>query len=143
EAAELLIEHLRIFVLEDKSQEDGAAGGVAEDPELARMLSRPVEELELSVRAANCLKAASIRTLGDLVSRTEGEMLQFHNFGKKSLDEIKAILDTMGLTLGMTGVPASAMTATATAVAEDEDEEAEEGEEDEEAYEEDEEEESE
>ena len=57
--------------------------------------------MELSVRAANCLKAAEISTIGELVSRTEPEMLAFHNFGKKSLDEIKAILETMGLSLGM------------------------------------------
>lgn len=101
EAAGLLIEHLRIFVQQDKIQDDGAAGGQPEDPEMARLLSRPVEELELSVRAANCLKAANIRTIGDLVARDEHEMLQFHNFGKKSLDEIKSILETMGLSLGM------------------------------------------
>jgi DNA-directed RNA polymerase subunit alpha len=53
------------------------------------------------VRAANCLKAADIRTIGDLVTRTEAEMLSFHNFGRKSLDEIKSILETMGLSLGM------------------------------------------
>lgn len=66
-----------------------------------KTLSRPVEELELSVRAANCLKAASIKLIGDLVVRSEPEMLGFHNFGKKSLDEIKSILETMGLGLGM------------------------------------------
>jgi DNA-directed RNA polymerase subunit alpha len=101
EAANLLIEHLKILV--DQHQEDaGLRGGPGEDdPELMRTLSRPVEELELSVRAANCLKAANIRTIGDLVVRDEAEMLKFHNFGKKSLDEIKAILDTLGLELGM------------------------------------------
>ena len=81
----------------------------AEDPELVRMLSRAVDELELSVRAANCLKAANIRTIGALVAREESEMLQFHNFGKKSLDEIKSLLESMGLTLGMK-VPASVLT---------------------------------
>jgi DNA-directed RNA polymerase subunit alpha len=65
------------------------------------MLSRPVDELELSVRAANCLKSANIRTIGELVARSETEMLQFHNFGKKSLDEIIALLESMNLTLGM------------------------------------------
>ncbi len=100
EAAELLIEHLRVFIQHGSEQE--TTTGMAEgDPELARLMSRPVEELELSVRAANCLKAANIRTIGDLVARDESEMLQFHNFGKKSLDEIKAILASMGLSLGM------------------------------------------
>jgi DNA-directed RNA polymerase subunit alpha len=107
EASELLIEHLRIFIQQDKEQADGAASGSVEDPELARTLARPVEELELSVRAANCLKAANIRTIGDLVARDESEMLQFHNFGQKSLDEIKSILDAMGLSLGMTSGAAS------------------------------------
>jgi len=64
-------------------------------------MARPVEELELSVRAANCLRAAEIKTIGDLVSKGEPEMLAFHNFGKKSLDEIKVILESMSLSLGM------------------------------------------
>lgn len=101
EAAGLLIEHLRIFVKQDTVEGAGAGGEGPEDPELARKLARNVDELELSVRAANCLKAANIRTIGDLVQREESEMLQFHNFGKKSLDEIKSILDSMGLELGM------------------------------------------
>ncbi len=101
EAAELIIEHLRIFVHQERKDSDDARGGQPEDPELARKLGRPVEELELSVRAANCLKAANIRTIGDLIARTEAEMLQFHNFGKKSLDEINVILETLGLHLGM------------------------------------------
>jgi DNA-directed RNA polymerase subunit alpha len=101
EAADLLIEHLRIFTLQTGDASDDASGGAAEDPEFQRLMSRPVDELELSVRAANCLKAANIRSIRDLVSREESEMLQFHNFGKKSLDEIKAILETLGLHLGM------------------------------------------
>ncbi len=101
EAAELLTEHLKIFV-QQESEESGEMGGTApEDQELAQALSRPVEELELSVRAAHCLKAANIHTIGDLVVRSENEMLQFPNFGKKSLDEIKAILQSMNLSLGM------------------------------------------
>lgn len=106
EASQLLIDHLRIFVRHDA--EGSAAGGElgAEDPEFVRLLMRPIDELELSVRAANCLKAASIRTVGALVVRQESEMLQFHNFGKKSLDEIKALLETMGLHLGMKVSPA-------------------------------------
>lgn len=91
EASNLLIDHLKIFVKQDR-EDGGLSGGEGgEDPELVRMLSRSVDELELSVRAANCLKAANIRTIGQLVVREESEMLQFHNFGKKSLDEIKSI----------------------------------------------------
>lgn len=102
EAADLLIEHLRILVTQHKEDAVPEGAGGIEDPELARKLGRPVEELELSVRAANCLKSANIRTIGDLVKRTEAEMLQFHNFGKKSLDEIRGVLETLGLELGMT-----------------------------------------
>jgi DNA-directed RNA polymerase subunit alpha len=101
EAADLLIDHLRILVQQKKVDEEEPARGGAEDPELLRTLNRPVDELELSVRAANCLKAANIRSIGDLVVRTESEMLKFHNFGKKSLDEIKTLLDSLGLSLGM------------------------------------------
>ena len=101
EAASLLISHLRIFVKQEQEDDESAAESSTEDPELMRTLARTVDELELSVRAANCLKAANIRTIGDLVVREESEMLQFHNFGKKSLDEIKALLETMGMSLGM------------------------------------------
>jgi len=101
EAAQLLMEHLKIFVQQEDEESREAALAGAEDSELYQTLSRPVDELELSVRAAHCLKAANIRTIADLVVRSEQEMLQFPNFGKKSLDEIKAILQTMGLSLGM------------------------------------------
>jgi DNA-directed RNA polymerase subunit alpha len=64
-------------------------------------LLRNVAELELSVRASNCLKTANIRTIADLVPKTEAELLKTKNFGKKSLDEIKRVLGEMGLSLGM------------------------------------------
>jgi DNA-directed RNA polymerase subunit alpha len=64
-------------------------------------LYRSVEELELSVRSANCLKNAEISLIGDLVQKSEAEMLKTQNFGRKSLNEIKDILADMGLTLGM------------------------------------------
>jgi DNA-directed RNA polymerase subunit alpha len=64
-------------------------------------LNRSVEELELSVRSYNCLKNANIQTIGELVQKTEAEMLKTKNFGRKSLNEIKEILATMGLSLGM------------------------------------------
>lgn len=101
EAAGLLIDHLRILVKQEGEVDIVAESSSSEDPELVKKLKRPIEELELSVRAANCLKAAKIETIGDLVCREEAEMLKFHNFGKKSLDEIKAILESMGLYLGM------------------------------------------
>jgi DNA-directed RNA polymerase subunit alpha len=70
-------------------------------PELNEHLFRSVDELELSVRASNCLKTANIRTIADLVQRSESELLKTKNFGKKSLNEIKTILGEMGLSLGM------------------------------------------
>lgn len=101
EAAGLLIDHLRILVKQESEADLEVKIPKGEDPELLKKLGRPIEELELSVRAANCLKAAKIETIGDLVHREESEMLKFHNFGKKSLDEIKAILESMNLSLGM------------------------------------------
>jgi DNA-directed RNA polymerase subunit alpha len=65
------------------------------------VLNRSVEELELSVRSYNCLKNANIQTIGELVQKTEAEMLRTKNFGRKSLNEIKEILANMGLALGM------------------------------------------
>jgi len=69
--------------------------------EINEHLFRSVDELELSVRASNCLKTANIRSIADLVQRTESELLKTKNFGKKSLNEIKTILGEMGLSLGM------------------------------------------
>jgi DNA-directed RNA polymerase subunit alpha len=71
------------------------------------MLAKPIEELDLSVRSANCLKNANIRTLGDLVQRSEREMLSTKNFGRKSLDEIKDVLSSLGLSFGMTKMSAA------------------------------------
>jgi len=65
------------------------------------VLLRPVDELELTVRSANCLKAENIHYIGDLVQRTEVELLRTPNLGKKSLTEIKEVLESRGLTLGM------------------------------------------
>ncbi|MGZ8796646.1 MAG: DNA-directed RNA polymerase subunit alpha [Thermoanaerobaculia bacterium] len=107
-AAELLGDHLRIFsAFESKGEaiEETAAPEV--DPRLAEMLAKPIEELDLSVRSANCLKNANIRTLGDLVQRTEREMLSTKNFGRKSLDEIKDVLASLGLSFGMARLPRS------------------------------------
>jgi DNA-directed RNA polymerase subunit alpha len=70
-------------------------------PAVNENLDRSVDELELSVRSYNCLKNADIKTIRDLVQKTEGEMLKTKNFGRKSLNEIKDILTSMGLSLGM------------------------------------------
>jgi DNA-directed RNA polymerase subunit alpha len=71
------------------------------EEKLNENLFRPVSELELSVRSANCLKNANITLIGELVQKTEAEMLKTKNFGRKSLNEIKSILEEMGLSLGM------------------------------------------
>ncbi len=101
EAAQILNDHLDLFTHFDETyvEEDKK---INEDAErLESYLSKPVAELELSVRAANCLAAGDIVTIRDLVSRTEQDMLKFRNFGRKSLNEIKAILAEMGLSFGM------------------------------------------
>ena len=107
-AATLLRDHLTIFVnAEHETALEGAGEG--ELPEnLAEYLNKSVDELELSVRSANCLKNAGIRTIRDLVQRTEKDMLETKNFGRKSLNEIKDILRPMGLSLGMELEPAEA-----------------------------------
>jgi len=100
-ASKLLKDHLTIFV---NFEEEGPAEEGTADPEgdtQAENLNRSVDELELSVRSYNCLKNADIKTIGELVQKTEAEMLKTKNFGRKSLNEIKAILVTMGLSLGM------------------------------------------
>jgi DNA-directed RNA polymerase subunit alpha len=101
-SAKLVRDHLNIFInLEDAGdlQQDTAA----DQPRAAlnENLDKSVEELELSVRSYNCLKNANIRTIRELVQKTEGEMLKTKNFGRKSLNEIKEILTGMGLSLGM------------------------------------------
>src|SRR4249920_1900257 len=100
-AATLLRDHLTIFVnAEHETALDGPGEG--ELPEnLAEYLNKSVDELELSVRSANCLKNAGIRTIRDLVRRSERDMLETKNFGRKSLNEIRDILRPMGLSLGM------------------------------------------
>ncbi len=85
-------------------EEEMEAASAAEErkPEIRNEnLNRSVEELELSVRSYNCLKNANIQTIGELVQKTEAEMLKTKNFGRKSLNEIKEILASMGLSLGM------------------------------------------
>lgn len=99
--AKILKEQLQIFVTFDEDIEPKEAEEVSQTPELNNNLFRSVDDLELSVRSANCLKNANIRFIGELVTKSEGEMLKTKNFGRKSLNEIKDILVKMGLNLGM------------------------------------------
>jgi DNA-directed RNA polymerase subunit alpha len=100
-AAKIVKEQLSIFINFDESEEPTAIESPKEEPRWNENLFRSVDELELSVRSANCLQNANIKTIGDLVQKTEGEMLKTKNFGRKSLKEIKEILAEMGLSLGM------------------------------------------
>ena len=100
-AAKLLKDHMAIFINFEETPEEDLDFPTSEDERMYETLSRSVDELELSVRSYNCLKNADIKTIGDLVSRTEAEMLKTKNFGRKSLNEIKDILAEMGLSLGM------------------------------------------
>ncbi|RII25862.1 MAG: DNA-directed RNA polymerase subunit alpha [Geobacter sp.] len=101
-AAKILKEQLTIFINFDEESEPSEEGEPLEEREkFNENLYRSVDELELSVRSANCLKNAGIKLIGELVSRSEAEMLKTQNFGRKSLNEIKDILADMGLTLGM------------------------------------------
>jgi DNA-directed RNA polymerase subunit alpha len=99
-AAKLVKDHMNIFINFEEELE--AEGGDDRKPEIRNEnLNRSVEELELSVRSYNCLKNANIQTIGELVQKSEAEMLKTKNFGRKSLNEIKEILAQMGLSLGM------------------------------------------
>ncbi len=100
-AAKILKEQLAIFINFDEPDEMPMAPSDEPAP-LNPNLFKSVDELELSVRSANCLQNANIRFIGELVQKTEAEMLKTKNFGRKSLNEIKEILQSMGLSLGMT-----------------------------------------
>jgi DNA-directed RNA polymerase subunit alpha len=105
-AAKIMREQLRVFVGFDDEEEGEELGGVSEtfvattEP-LNENLWRTIDSLELSVRSANCLQNANLRFVGELVQRSEAEMLKTKNFGRKSLKEIKDVLTEMGLSLGM------------------------------------------
>src|SRR5512138_1637575 len=100
-AAKLLKDHMTIFINFEEELEATAAGEERKPEIRNENLNRSVEELELSVRSYNCLKNANIQTIGELVQKSEAEMLKTKNFGRKSLNEIKEILASMGLSLGM------------------------------------------
>ena len=100
-AAKIMKDHMTIFINFDETIQPALAPTEDQKSELNKNLFRSVHELELSVRAANCLKNANIKTIAELVQKSEGEMLRTKNFGRKSLNEIKEILSDMGLSLGM------------------------------------------
>jgi DNA-directed RNA polymerase subunit alpha len=101
-AAMLLKDHLGIFIQSEESlRHDGGELGLEELAGLDALLAKNIDELDLSVRSANSLKNANIHTLRDLVRRTEKDMLETKNFGKKSLEEVQEVLDKLGLSLGM------------------------------------------
>jgi DNA-directed RNA polymerase subunit alpha len=99
--SKIMKEQLQVFINFDESMEPEADELEKSSPTLNEHLFRSVDDLELSVRSANCLKNANIRYIGELVQKTEAEMLKTKNFGRKSLNEIKDILSEMGLSLGM------------------------------------------
>ncbi len=101
QAAKLLKDHMTIFINFEELPEQAEEPAERAMSQMNEILNRSVEELELSVRSYNCLKNANIQTIGDLVQKTEAEMLRTKNFGRKSLNEIKEILGNLGLGFGM------------------------------------------
>lgn len=101
QAAKLLKDHMTIFINFEETAEPAEETQAPGAGQMNEILNRSVEELELSVRSYNCLKNANIQTIGDLVQRTEAEMLRTKNFGRKSLNEIKEILSGLGMSFGM------------------------------------------
>ena len=106
QAAKTIKDHMYIFINFEEQPEEEEKEVDREAERLYENLKRSVEELELSVRSYNCLKNADIKTIGELVQKTEAEMLKTKNFGRKSLNEIKEILAEMGLSFGMKLDPA-------------------------------------
>lgn len=100
-SSKIMKEQLQVFINFDESIEPDENQETTSSPKLNENLFRSVDDLELSVRSANCLKNANIRYIGELVTRSEAEMLKTKNFGRKSLNEIKDLLSQMGLGLGM------------------------------------------
>jgi len=101
-AAMLLRDHLGIFISAEESIRQAAeetTGGL--DASMEALLAKEIDQLELSVRSVNSLKNANVHTLRDLVQRTEKDMLETKNFGKKSLEEVMDVLEGLGLSLGM------------------------------------------
>jgi len=101
-AAKVLNDHLKLFInFEEEFVEAEEENLNEEKIRIARLLDMPVDEMELSVRSSNCLKAAGIKRIRDLVTRTQPEMLKYRNFGRKSLSELNEVLQNMGLSFGL------------------------------------------
>lgn len=101
-AAKILKDHLQVFInFKEEPQQEVKEEVDEETKRIRNLLNMSVKELELSVRSANCLNAANIKTIGDLVARGEQEMLKYRNFGRKSLSELNEILAKLGLSFGM------------------------------------------
>lgn len=105
DAATIMMDHLDFFIFDEDTETAGEQLGPIEadtsNPDINENLLKSIDELELSVRAYNCLKNADVNNVAELVQKTEHEMLKTKNFGRKSLNEIKELLETMGLQLGM------------------------------------------
>lgn len=100
QSARILVDQLSVFAALEGTETSGEASS-GRTPQIDPILLRPVDDLELTVRSANCLKAENIYYIGDLIQRTENELLKTPNLGRKSLNEIKEVLASRGLTLGM------------------------------------------
>ena len=100
-AAKIVKDHMQIFINFDEEPEPVQPQVDEKKQKVLVNMAKCVEELELSVRSYNCLKNANIQTIAELIQKTDGEMLKTRNFGRKSLNEIKEILEDMGLHLGM------------------------------------------
>ncbi|WP_027185863.1 DNA-directed RNA polymerase subunit alpha [Desulfovibrio inopinatus] len=100
-SAKILKEQLTVFINFDEKESESESSHSGDDLELNPNLFKSIDELELSVRATNCLKSANISLVGELMQRTENEMLKTKNFGKKSLEEIRRVLEELGVDFGM------------------------------------------
>jgi DNA-directed RNA polymerase subunit alpha len=101
-AAKIMKDHLQMFITFDQEPEMAPEEEIDEETiRIRNLLKMKVDELELSVRSSNCLKAAEIKTLRDLIQKTEADMLKYRNFGRKSLSELQGILEKLGLSFGM------------------------------------------
>jgi len=101
-ASKILSDHLKLFINFEEDFEEIHDESIDEEKvKIAQLLDMPVEEMELSVRSSNCLKAAGIKHIRDLVTRTEADMLKYRNFGRKSLSELNDVLSAMGLSFGL------------------------------------------
>lgn len=102
-AAKVLTDHLKLFITFDEEFEEAEEEEQFDNEKIriAQMLDMPVDEMELSVRSSNCLKAAGIKNIRDLVTRSESDMLKYRNFGRKSLSELNEVLTNLGLAFGL------------------------------------------